>query len=209
MNAKWIEAVNTIKKKFGFLDGFDLARELLELNLIPKRNKALKNAFITRADDVEKLKKIIKEEEKILSSFHKLSDHLIEELGLDSIIKRREVELQKIIEWSNKAYIYHKSKNYPSSDPRCYIDRLVGIFFEGTNQLPVCDRGQNYEEEFIGCFYEFLIEVQPLLIEIGLKMDIKAGTIGKYAHIAVNGGIVKGIQIPSFVEMYKELEIDI
>ncbi|HBD9375914.1 TPA: hypothetical protein KLD42_002829 [Legionella pneumophila] len=209
MNTKWIERVNTIKKKFGFVDSFDLVQELLELDLIPKRNKALKKAFITRADDVEKLKKIIKEEEKILNSFHELSEHLIGELGLDSIIKRRELELQKIIEWSNKPYSYHKSKNYPLSDPRCYIDRLVGVFYEGTNQIPVCNRGQTYEEEFIGCFYDFLIDVQPLLIEIGLKMDIKAGTIGKYAYIAVNGGIVKGIKIPSFVEMLKELEIEV
>lgn len=69
-----------------------------------------------------------------------------------------------------------------SSKPKNIIFQLIELYQKSTNKQPTCYDDTYTETGFNGDFYHFLLELNPILIEINPEMDLGTPvTIGSYA----------------------------
>lgn len=153
-----------------------------------------------RSSDLKIIKKIIDKENATLSLLEEISIITQNELALHDQILSKKVLINKLSDHTQSAYILSPGKKYHTSKPFAYISRLVGIYHEGTGEMPKCNRGQNYEDEYNGNFYNFLLECKPILYAIGIDLK-EIGTIGKYAFQIVNGYTKKSVNYPAFADL--------
>lgn len=170
------------------------------LETIPQNHKAFSNELHRRSSDLQIIKKIMDKETTTLTLLEKLSTITQNELELQDQVLRKKELIRRLSDHTQSAYILNPGKKYHSSKPFAYISRLVGIYHEGTGKMPVCNRGQNYEDEYNGTFYKFLLECKPVLYAIGIDLK-EIGTIGKYAYQVVNGYTKKGVKYSSFANI--------
>ncbi len=198
-NLPWKEQVKNLQVKYAKKKKrkIDLEKLLRDIHDKIKLAEAISRIFHENSSDTTIFKKLLKRERVSLKIFEKLTsktkidfiEHFKNKLILVEIIKQR-------IE-QNKLHI--KTKKYQKSIPFQYIQGLAGVYYTLTGEIPECiKRGEYYH----GKFYDFLIEIKPLLAHKNIGVFLKDNaTIGKYAY-----GIVKGYnpsreKIPRFKEI--------
>jgi hypothetical protein len=194
----WEEQVNNLAKLFNFKSNFNLSNHFKELPTITQKRDAFVKELDRRESDNRIIKSCLKKEEQILKAMENISKATQVELGLSELITSKRDLIKIFSNHVNQSCTLNLGKKYHYSKPFLYIARLVGIFHEGTGLLPVCNKGDNYEE-YNGGFYNFLIESKPLLKSIGVDL-MKDETMGKYAFQQLNGYVKRGIQHSSYLE---------
>jgi hypothetical protein len=76
-----------------------------------------------------------------------------------------------------------KGGNRPNSSmPKKIIFQLIKLYSNSTDKKPICYDDSHSEAGFNGKFYDFLIELNPILLDISPEMNLgEPATIGDYA----------------------------
>lgn len=181
-----LDAFEQIKNKYGFRDDFNFQIWLKQFNiwavgykeyddkneLVKKRREAL-NDRITAAIE---LKNLLNEcdtvHDAILMESKKGVDHDAMKVILDDFIKcwqSNERSLPKKLGRPDK--IYHEG---------C-VNLLISMYKDGCHTAPQCNRNTYKVAQYYGDFYDFMIDMLPLLKSFGVNLDVKTTTLGDYA----------------------------
>lgn len=190
------EKINKIAKLHDFKESFDLQGHIADINslldgyqfflnalfdvntVIPEKKNGIQQLVNTLKEIITTLSIFTSEERKELETISKT-------FCKDEIFSLQMPKLEadlKLLALSANALVSKPKRDkrkLPKSRLKPLILRLAIIFHMGTGKEPICDHHRT-TEEFSGCFYEFLLDLEPILEEIGISLGHE-GTTGKYA----------------------------
>jgi hypothetical protein len=62
-----------------------------------------------------------------------------------------------------------------------FVNLLVMMFMDGSQLEPQCYRNEHQKGQYHGCFYDFMIDMLPVLRFQGITLGIKNESLGRYA----------------------------
>jgi len=181
-----LDAFEQIKNKYGFRDDYNFQIWLKQFNiwalgykeyddkneLVKKRREAF-NARITAAIE---LKNLLNEcdmvHDAILMESKKGVDHDAMKVILDDFIKCWQSNERSLLQKPGRPdKIYHEG---------C-VHLLISMYKDGCHTAPQCNRNTYKAAQYDGDFYDFMIDMLPLLKSFGVNLDVKTTTLGDYA----------------------------
>jgi len=193
---KHIREIKSIKHTYVFKEGFDLLTEIYQLPTAIARAPYLprpaqiKNELDAIVELTEALKKTL-----LNTSAHtKIMLNHIPDFLID-IVEYKDIRhlkknwnvsaLENDLNTLSQACMYAlpqvpEDHGGPQkrSIPKYVIFKLASIYERGTDTKPKCGWSEN-SDEYIGKFYQFLIEITPLLNDLNIKM-VSEETVGRY-----------------------------
>lgn len=200
----WETQVNEVSERRFPESNFDLAGFFIDLLLLisEKENNAIKKALAALAE----LKKLM---EKYKNNLKLFKNNLLENDNLIWLLKDK-IDLSRprhidkkilfdecskitaLLSWWNPKR--QKGQNDRYSVTELIMLRIAWVYHALTGEMPDCGHNGSKEgtaEEFSGDFYEFLLEIKPLLKLIGIDL-VKETSLGEYLRRNPRkGGILK------------------
>ncbi len=188
--------INLLKKKYAFMEDFDLLQEIYnipsQIALMPSLPRAaqIKSELADIKSAAEVLRKVLLKtsaQTKITlnQTPHFLMDivgykdirHLNAEWNVSVVENYIDILLQTA-EYALLQVPEDQGGPQKRSMPKYVIFKLASIFERGTNSKPKCG-WDDVDEQYIGQFYNFLNDITPLLDDLKIKM-VSDESIGRY-----------------------------
>lgn len=209
--SRWEQDIKKIESSVKFKPEFDLAKHLLKLTESKARRDLIRSEFHEKQIELGSLEKQIKQKIKTSKKLNKQSHNklLLKECpDALSHLKAKIDVLEKEIQEFNETDGYIISMPQRYSEKKMYIDLLCSFYYEGTGIFPeVKNPSRKGESSYSGNFYDFLLLLNPLLMEIGIELSDKPNVIGVIAWQTVHG--VKKEGMPPFAKRSEDQILDI
>jgi len=128
--------------------------------------------FLTRRDEFSKHPKFFQDEILRHSPKLGLAHEELQEILMD---------FQVIWQESLKS-LPRIDKNRPSkTHNKRFVNLLVMMFRDGSRLEPQCYRNDHQNGQYHGCFYNFMVDMLPVLQSQGITLNIKNESLGRYA----------------------------
>lgn len=172
----WLRDVKSWSESYNEHENLTVIREMEAqfTNIITASNALndLITNFLIRRDDFSKY--LDPFQDKILSHSPKLE---LTHEELQEILMDFKVNWQKTLESLPPIGTGRPSKKHNKR----FVNLLLMMFIDGSKSTPKCYRDDHKKGQYHGCFYDFMIDMLPILRSQGINLNIKNESLGRYA----------------------------